>query len=129
MTYRKSQTAKVAVAAKTRPVPYGLAFGLLVVLALLASCGNQDDKIAFDGQVFRSKAKVVDKEKDHIEIEVRPVSASLDGAREAGRYEATRYCIANYGTSNVVWSLSPDAEESALKIENDTLLLQGVCTP
>ena len=54
---------------------------------------------------------------------------SLDGAREAGRYEAIRYCIANFGSSDIAWTEGPDAEDGTLTIANDRLLLRGTCTP
>ncbi|CAN0585034.1 unnamed protein product, partial [Ectocarpus sp. 12 AP-2014] len=61
------------------------------------------------------------------QVSVRPVSASFDGARAAGKYEATRYCITNYGNSSVKWTVGPDS--NVVPVENDTLTLQGRCDP
>jgi hypothetical protein len=52
----------------------------------------------------------------------------LVGAREAGRYEATKYCINQYGTSDIAWVSGPDVEDGSLTINNDELQLRGACT-
>ncbi len=96
----------------------------------LTACTNRDEAFAFDGQYYRAKASKLDKDdRAQFAVSVKPVSASLDGAREAGRYEGTRYCIENYGTSQIEWSEGPDAEDGTLRVDNDTLLLQGECDP
>ena len=96
-------------------------------LALLAGCKSRRDRIAFDGQLFRSNASKVDGDRQQIAVSVRPVSASFQGALEAGRYEATRYCIENYGNSRVDWLVGPDQEPGTYRIEDDTLVLRGTC--
>lgn len=103
-------------------------FALVLVGAVaLTACDKRDDQIAFDGKIFRAKLSTVDKQRDQFSIEVSPASASLVGAREAGRYEATRYCIENYGSSDVDWVAGPDAEDGTLTVRDDRLLLRGAC--
>lgn len=103
-------------------------FWILATLAALAACESKDDRIAFDGGYFRAKADKLDKEqRDHFTVTVKPVSESLDGAREAGRHEAITYCITNYGSSNIEWTQGPDADE--VTVEDDTLMLAGICRP
>ncbi|WP_299148650.1 hypothetical protein [uncultured Tateyamaria sp.] len=102
---------------------------LIAALALSACAERKADRVAFDGQFFRSNASKVDKQRNQFEISVSPVSASLEGAREAGRYEATRYCIGIFGSSNVDWIEGPDAEDGTLRISGDKLLLRGTCAP
>ena len=60
-------------------------------------------------------------------VSVKDASVSLDGARAAGGYEGTRYCIANYGTSRIDWTVGPDTEPQNLVIDKDTLNFQGTC--
>ncbi len=102
-----------------------------VVMALLAvaACNRNDDRVAFDGIQFRTESDAIGNDLRNFSLSVTPASASLDGAREAGRYEGTRYCIENYGTSRIRWSIGPDSDPAALRILNDTLTLQGRCTP
>jgi len=104
---------------------------MLAATLLLAACSGERraERVAFDGQFFRASAKKVDRQRLNFEVTVRPVSASLAGAREAGRFEAIRYCIGNFGTSNIDWTNGPDAEDGTLRIANDRLLLLGTCAP
>ncbi|WP_299625608.1 hypothetical protein [uncultured Tateyamaria sp.] len=110
--------------------PALLTGALLIAALLLTACAERRaDKVAFDGVFFRSTASKVDKQRDVFEVTVSPASSSIEGAREAGRYEATRYCIENFGTSAVDWTEGPDAEDGTLRIANDRLILTGTCTP
>ena len=97
------------------------------VLTVLAACAKEDERIRFDGQVFRTKAAKVADDLAEFSVTVSPVSASEAGAREAAKYEAVRYCIANYGTSKIDWAVSPEAE--TILIDSDTATFQGRCNP
>ena len=104
--------------------------GLLLIATLVLTACNAErraDRIAFDGQYFRADAKKLDKNRLNFEVTVRPVSASLDGARAAGLHEGIRYCIGNFGTSDIRWVNGPDADGGTLRISNDRLVLQGTC--
>ncbi|NRB03792.1 MAG: hypothetical protein HRU30_11070 [Rhodobacteraceae bacterium] len=96
----------------------------------MSGCSRDRDRVAFEGVEFRSKASFVDrKDRTAFEISVRPFSASAEGAREAGRYEATRYCVERYGTSDIIWTAGPDDAAEDLLVEGDTLNLAGTCNP
>ncbi|THH38989.1 hypothetical protein E4Z66_05370 [Aliishimia ponticola] len=101
--------------------------GMMVCAVALSACQSRKDQIAFDGQFFRSKLSKVDGDRAQIMVTVKPVSASLEGAREAGRYEATRYCVTTFGNSAVDWVVGPDQAPETYSIENDTLVLRGAC--
>ncbi|WP_290559856.1 hypothetical protein [Aestuariivita sp.] len=98
-----------------------------LALALVAGCTARDDRVRFDGEVFRGKASHDRDDRRKFTVEVSPVSASLDGAREAGRFEGIKYCINEYGTSNIEWSVGPDTDPAALVIERDRLSFAGMC--
>ena len=99
-------------------------------LALAVSgCVKENRNIPFDGVVFKTKTKKVDDNLADFVAYVSPVSASLEGAREAGRYEGTKYCISNFGTSQIDWTVGPETEASKLIITEDTLTFQGQCNP
>ena len=111
-----------------RPI---VAVGMTAIL-LLSACDNERKKrVAFNGVYFKSKTKAVDKKKTLSEFYTRinGVSYSFDGAREAGRYEGTKYCINNYGTSNIDWKVGPDTDPSHLVITDDSLTFLGRCDP
>ncbi|AVO37207.1 hypothetical protein [Pukyongiella litopenaei] len=104
----------------------------LVAVVVPAGCSTfkrDEGRIAFDGVYFRSKTAAVDKKVTLADFTttVKGVSASFDGAREAGRYEGTRYCISNYGTSKIDWSVGPDTDPQRLTIVDDTLTFSGRC--
>ena len=98
-----------------------------IVLALSACGGSEGEDILFDGQSFRASLDADKDTKQNFSVSVRPVSASLQGAREAGRYEATVYCVNRYGSSNIIWVVGPDSPDEALTITDNTLTLQGSC--
>lgn len=105
---------------------------VLAALLLVSACGeapSRSTRVAFDGQYFRAKVKPVNKKTAPAEftVTVNDVSASIDGAREAGRYEATKFCIQNFGSSRIKWKLGPDTEPQNLRIENDKLTFAGSC--
>ena len=99
---------------------------LLTMAVVLAGCGPDEDTISFDGQFYKARVKDLD-ERHKFVVTASPVSASLLGAREAARYEATRYCVNNYGSSAIVWDVGPDDPDTAMPISNNTLTLQGAC--
>lgn len=95
--------------------------------ALLAACGQGQSRVSFNGNVYPASVSTIGGDRARFSITVRNAGQGLEGAREAGRYEATVYCIRNFGSSAVRWTLSPDAEPSALVIENGALVFQGEC--
>lgn len=104
----------------------------VLALALLTACGlitPSEDRILFDGKPFRAKAKVVDKKTAPTDftVVVNGVSASLDGAREAGRYEGTKFCIQNFGSSRIAWKVGPDTDPQNLQISDNRLTFAGTC--
>lgn len=84
-------------------------------------------RMAFDGHRYRARLGADKEDRTRFTVTVSPVSQSLTGAREAARYEATRYCIRQFGDSTVTWTVGPDTAASAYRIEKDTLVFGGAC--
>lgn len=108
----------------------GAGLALVAALAILAGgCTKKDDRVLFDGLYFKSKASAIDKKKTLAEftVTVNDVSQSLDAARSAGGYEGTRYCVQNFGSSKIDWTVGPETEPQFLTIDKDTLTFQGTC--
>ena len=104
-------------------------FALMLLTAgtLLAGCSGDDDRVAFDGQYFRAKVSKIDGQRDVFQVTVKDAAKSIDGARAAARYEATKYCVSLYGNSDIIWTLGPDAPASALRLDGGALTFQGRC--
>lgn len=101
---------------------------IAVIAALcVTACSGVRDGVTFDGKYYRASLNTDRGSREDFTLTVRPVSASLLGAKEAGRYEATVYCVNRYGRSDIQWVVGPDDPDETLPISNDTLTLQGTC--
>ncbi|EDM71214.1 hypothetical protein RAZWK3B_13374 [Roseobacter sp. AzwK-3b] len=101
---------------------------LMTVSALmLAACSERSERVLFDGMYFPAKAKKASDDRLDFEVSVRRASQSLEAAQAAGRHEGTRYCIENFGTSEIAWSEGPDGESGAVQMSNGNLMLKGRC--
>ena len=100
---------------------------LLMAGALLSGCGNDDARVAFDGKYFNAKQRKVDGQRDVCQVTVKDAAKSVEGARAAARYEAVKHCVGNYGSSDIIWTLGPDAPASALRFDGGALTFQGRC--
>lgn len=101
----------------------------LICLATVAGCSDRDNqRVLFDGVYFRTKAKPVDKsDRQNFVVNVPKVARSVDGAREAGRFEGVRYCISNFGTSEILWAIGPDTKDGRLVVEKNDFNFRGTC--
>ena len=96
---------------------------------IMVGCSNplelEENKISFDGYYFSSKLSRSKLDDRSFDLTVRRANRSLSGAREAGRYEATRFCIKNFGTSDIKWVLGPD--DQSIGLTGKVLKLSGQC--
>lgn len=116
----------------------GIRTGLMLICAaaLMTGCDNVRDKmsnkekITFDGHYFITKVDRPERKvRDHFMVYVRNPHQSLKAAREAGRYEAVKYCIKEYGTSQIDWIRGPDVEDAGLAFDSERLVFEGKCNP
>jgi len=110
----------------------GLVLTAVALIAVAASCNKREDKqFPFDGHYYKVKSSTVDKKATLADftVTISQVSQSLDGAREAGGYEGTRYCIKYFGSSTIDWTVGPETEPQNLTIADDTLTFAGRCNP
>lgn len=102
----------------------------LVVSTLVAGCTGTTRKVnavKFDGHYFAGRVSKVKVDPYRFTVRIRNAAKSISGAREAARYEATIYCIEQFGTSDIIWSIGPDDE--AISLSNGSLSLAGRCDP
>ncbi len=110
--------------------------GAVLILAcagLLASCGigeklkGDKQRVTFDGHLFKTSLSAVKEDPRMFEVTVKDASRSLTGAEDAGRYEATRYCVVKYGNSSLEWLAVAESQGRAVLTEADTLIMRGRC--
>ncbi|QPM89277.1 hypothetical protein [Pseudooceanicola algae] len=112
---------------RVRPV----AIAALLGLALLPGCEalRRDRGVpAFDGVVFGAKVSSDATNPENFTIAINKPQRTLAGASEAGRYEATKYCIQTFGSSEMTWYQGPDQSRTQPVFADDgDLLLSGAC--
>ena len=114
----------------TRPKGQRFIFGLAASsFLIMMGCSNpfelEENKVSFDGYYFSSKLSRSKLDDRSFDLTVKRANRSLSGAREAGRYEATRFCIKNFGTSDIKWVLGPD--DQSIGLTGKVLKLSGQC--
>ena len=110
---------------KNRTFIWGLVCSFLVTVGCSNPFELEENKIAFDGYNFSSKLTPNKSDDRLFDLTVRRAHRSLSGAREAGRYAATKFCIKNFGTSDIKWVLDPDDE--SIGLTGKVLKLSGQC--
>ena len=109
---------------------------LCVLLGLsLASCERAKGVVsgqggyAYEGNVFKGKLQRGRDEHENFSVAVRGASRGVQGALKAGRIAANRYCIAQYGNSDITWTgQSPDTDPETVELlDGGTLSMNGRC--
>ena len=95
----------------------------------LFSCGEpySVNQVAFEGIKFKANLSQVKSDDFAFLVSVKNAIKNLNGAREAGRYEATKFCIERLSTSDIEWINSPDIDP--LLLQDGNLELSGRCAP
>lgn len=100
-----------------------------VCLGLLAGCGNtrNTQRVAFDGYYFKASIKHLKEDPRMFDVTVKGANQSREGAEDAGRYEATRHCVVNYGNSKLEWLVVRETDDRDVRLDDDVLILLGRC--
>lgn len=81
-----------------------------------------------DGVRYKARLNTDSEDRRSMTITVTPVATNPGAALEAGRYEATKYCLKNYGGSVTTWTYGPDTPVEDLVVTDDTITLTGRCS-
>ena len=103
---------------------------VVVASTLVAGCSGKIrnvNAVKFDGHYFAGRVSKSSVDPHGFSVRIRNAAKSIAGAREAARYEATIYCIEQFGTSDIIWPIGPDDE--AISLSNRSLTLAGRCNP
>ncbi|MCV2893940.1 hypothetical protein [Lentibacter sp. XHP0401] len=107
-----------------------------VALAVMASgCARTKSALggsqsySYEGYAYKGKIQRSKEDRADFGVTVRGADRGLSGALEAARIEANRYCIDQYGNTDISWSgPTPDTDPSEISIsENGILELRGRC--
>ena len=103
-----------------------LMLGLCATLAL-AACGKPGERMRFNGNYYPAKLQQTGESRESFVVSVSDPGQGIEGAREAGRFEATRFCIETFGDSTIDWRAGYDPDAGAAVIDNGRLILRGAC--
>ncbi|MEQ8899982.1 MAG: hypothetical protein RID11_06690 [Roseovarius sp.] len=97
-------------------------------LVMLAGCADREERVIFDGNYYPAKSKGEKAERRDFTASVRRVSRGPEGAQKAVLHEATRYCLQNFGTSEIAWADVPAGGEGPVYARSgDSLSVSGRC--
>lgn len=100
----------------------------LVALAVLAGCTEREERVLFNGNYYPGKARAEKQDRRNFTALVRRAGRGIEGAQQAVLYEATRYCLDNFGTSEIAWKGAPEGTEGPVYARSgDTVTVTGRC--
>lgn len=101
---------------------------ILIALTVLAGCAEREERVLFNGNYYPGKARAEKQDRRNFTAFVRRAGRGIEGAQQAVLYEATRYCLDNFGTSEIAWSGVPEgAKGPAYARSGDTVSVTGRC--
>ncbi|MFX0541332.1 hypothetical protein ACEWPM_006310 [Roseovarius sp. S4756] len=106
----------------TRPIIFAICAALT-----LTACGKPGERVRFNGNYYPTDLNQVGDRREVFVIAVRDPGQGIEGAREAGRFAATRYCVETFGDSTINWLTGYDPDAGAAVFDNGKLILRGSC--
>ena len=105
----------------------------LSLIASLAACERAKDKLTrnshvHEGVTFKTKIEKSKESRQDFRVVVRNATNGLTGSREAARVAAARYCIENYGSTDMTFAgQSPDSKNEEVTMTDGKLIFSGRC--
>lgn len=102
---------------------------LLLAVSVASGCSRKGTRNADTERALPFKAKF-SKTDDPREIQVRVQSngAGVEAVRESVRFEATKYCLVNFGGSDAEWRLDATGQEWAFAQDDKGMTFFARCT-
>ncbi|OWU83657.1 hypothetical protein ATO6_17505 [Oceanicola sp. 22II-s10i] len=112
-----------------------LALGIGLIVALSGCSVLQSGRsllsgqarATFDGNYYPARLAADKEDGRRFAVTVNRVSQGLNGAKEAARYEASKFCIRNHGWSGIDWTVGPDTPDGSLAIVDNKITFSGEC--
>jgi len=106
---------------------YRIMAGALLGVAL-AGCAERSERMFFAGNYYPPRTDEDRDDRRNFTASVKRVDQGVEGAREAVLHEARRYCVTNYGTSDIAWAQGPDGREGpAFAVSGGRMTVTGRC--
>lgn len=107
----------------------------LIVLSCIAltlsGCGLRERIFGTSGTADRAlpyRASLArGEDRRDITVRVRAQNATVAQVRESARFQATRYCLANFGGSDTRWTINPATRDWAYVRDGDEMVFTGRC--
>ncbi len=102
------------------------------IALILSGCGVRERLFGGGGQADRALPfrTSITKGEDRRDFAVRVVRAggvSVSDVRESARFEATRYCLTNYGGSDARWDIDLRTGDWAFSRDGSDMIFRGRC--
>ena len=82
----------------------------------------------YEGVTYKATIEKSKNDRQSFRVIVRNAALGLTGAKEAARLGANRYCIENYGSTDITYAgAGPDTENEDLVLSNGQLVFDGEC--
>lgn len=95
---------------------------------LFPNGGIRGNSSEVSGIRFRSRVTVTSEDDRSFFTTTQQAGRDIAAAMEAGRLEAVRYCIRNFGGSDIEWTVGPSETPEELPLNEDgALVLSGRC--
>ena len=105
-----------------------LTFLLVLGVAGCGLFGQREGRFAgTEGQLPYSAKLATGEDKRDMRISVSAGAASVDAVRESVRFEATKYCLFRYGSSDADWVIDPLTNDWAFTRSGDTQTYSARC--
>ncbi|NCQ24235.1 MAG: hypothetical protein COW54_02025 [Rhodobacteraceae bacterium CG17_big_fil_post_rev_8_21_14_2_50_63_15] len=101
---------------------------VLVVIGVMAGCTERKERVLFDGVYYPPKSRAEKQDQRNFTASVSRANRGIEGAQKAAVHEATRYCLENFGTSEIDWRGVPEGSEGPLFARSgDRVSVSGRC--
>ncbi len=101
---------------------------VLLTLAVLAGCTERKERAVFDGNYYPPKSRAEKQDRRNFTASVSRANRGVEGAQKAVVHEAMRYCLENFGTSDIAWAGVAQGVEGPIYMRSgDRVSVTGRC--